>query len=441
MSNIVPFTPRPPDGDWSSGERARLGELAERLAARGARVRAAYGVSDQGDPWCVIQDDDDEVLIHIARIDGAFVIHDAARDAVQEADSLWSAMARLLGKAWQDGSTVIPLDLRQAQALLALIMAAVFVQQAIHDGRMAAAHAGHDPHLDPDPAGAPPQDPAQAHGATAHDVDAHPPQVRSDQIARADDPPAEGHRWDTRDTQPDDGPRAPATGSLVAAAGAAAPQLAFAQTPQAVQVAPAALVPIGGPGPDHLIGGAGADTLAGGGVGAGRIDLLEGRGGNDRIEMAAGVVARGGPGEDTFVLSGKTGTQAGYSTALDKATVAAGATSDGVILDFEAGDHLVFANGAAAVIVSVTATRDVLSGLHDTAILGHTGETPGVRVGIDLDGDGREDVFVMVAGSGASSLTAAVGHSPPVSDAAPTGHDIALPVQLAAVVHHEILLA
>ncbi|MCI3132929.1 hypothetical protein [Phenylobacterium aquaticum] len=437
MSNIVPFVPKPPDGDWTSGERARLGELAERLAARGTRVKAAYGVSDQGDPWCVIQDDEDEVLIHIARIDGAFVIHDAAIDAVQETDSLWSAMARLLGQAWKDGSTVIPLDLRQAQALLALIMAAVFVRQAIHDGQMAAAHGGHDLGFEPDPAGAPPQDPT--HGAAPHAPDAHAPEMRPDQVARADDSPAEVHRRDLGDTQPDEGPRAPATGSVVALAAAAAPQLAVAQAPQPAHPEVAGLVLTGGPGADHLIGGTGADTLSGGGIGAGRIDLLEGRGGNDRIEMAAGVVARGGPGADTFVLSGRTGSQAGFSAAFDKSMAAGGATSDGVILDFGAGDHLVFANGAAAVIVSVTATKDVLSGLHDATILGHTAETPGVRVGIDLDGDGREDVYVMVAGPGASGLTASSAHLAGASADTPI-HDLAAPVQLPLEAHHGILL-
>lgn len=440
MSNIVPFVPRPPDGDWTSGERARLGELAERLAARGARVRAAYGVTDQGDPWCVIQDDEDEVLIHIARIDGAFVIHDAARDAVQEADSLWSAMARLLGKAWQDGSTVIPLDLRQAQALLALIMAAVFVQQAIHDGKMVAAHTGHDPGFDHDPAGAPPEHTPASHDDTLQTA-ANPPQAPAKEPwAHADDTVVEVRRWEPGDSPADPGLRGPATGSLVAAVTAAAPQLAFAQTPQVAHVEPAGLVLIGGPGPDHLIGGAGADTLAGGGAGPGRIDLLEGRGGNDRIEMAAGVVARGGPGADTFVLSGKTSAQASYTTSLDKAATAGGAASDGVILDFGAGDHLVFANGAAAVIVSVTATRDVLSGLHDAAILGHTTETPGVRVGIDLDGDGREDAFVMVAGAGASSLTVTSGHVAGASAETPI-HDPTPPIQLPTEAHHGVLLA
>lgn len=438
MSNIVPFVPRPPDGDWTSGERARLGELAERLAAGGTRVQAAYGVSDAGDPWCVIQDEQDEVLIHIARIDGAFVIHDAAIDAVQEEDSLWSAMARLLGQAWKDGSTVIPMDVRQAQALLALIMAAVFVQQAIHDGQTVAAHAGRDLDLGDDPAATPqPHAPASA-DANDHDHGARPLHHDLDQVARSEDLGQFSRPWDRPSSEPAAGLQAPATGSLTAAAVAATPRLALAQpaspTPHAE---PAGLVLTGGPGPDHLIGGKGADTLSGGGVGPGQIDLLRGGRGDDRIEMAAGVVARGGPGADTFVLTAQPAAPPGFATAA----VTPGSGSDGVILDFGAGDHLVFANGAAAVIVSVTATADVLSGLHGATGLRRTPETPGVRVGVDLNGDGHEDVHVLVAGPGISSLTPVA--STAVSTSAPMSahHTSDLPVQLPVVAHHDILLA
>jgi hypothetical protein len=440
MSNIVPFVPRPPDGDWTSGERARLGELAERLAAGGARVQAAYGVSDAGDPWCVIQDEQDEVLIHIARIDGAFVIHDAAVDAVREEDSLWSAMARLLGQAWKDGSTVIPLDLRQAQALLAMIMAAVFVQQAIHDGQLVAAHAGQDPGPSHDPADAPP--PHDPVAPDHHDLEARASLHEPDQVARADDRLEARHPWDRPSSESDAGLQPPATGSLSAAAAAAAPQLAFAQTnPPAPHPEPAGLVLIGGPGADHLIGGAGADTLSGGGVGPGQIDLLQGGRGDDRIEMAAGVVARGGPGADSFVLTAKPAAPPGFAAQSDAATLSAKPASDGVILDFGARDHLVFANGAAAVIVSVTATADVLSGLHGAAGLERSAETPGVRVGVDLNGDGREDVYVLVAGPGISSLTPVATAAEPASAAITSHHAPEPAIQLPTVAYHDILLA
>jgi hypothetical protein len=102
LGTVVPFVPRPARGDWSSDERLRLGELADRLTTHGARVDAAYGLTDRGDPWCVITDEREEVLVHIARIDGRFVVHDAASNAVRDEDSLWRAFDLLLGQAWRE---------------------------------------------------------------------------------------------------------------------------------------------------------------------------------------------------------------------------------------------------------------------------------------------------------------------------------------------------
>ncbi|WP_304217874.1 hypothetical protein [Phenylobacterium aquaticum] len=423
MSNIVPFTPRPPDGDWTSGERARLGELADRLATGGARVKAAYGVSDEGDPWCVIQDEDDEVLIHIARIGGGFVIHDATRDAVGEEDSLWSAMARLLGKAWRDGSTVIPLDARKAQALLALIMAAVFVQEAMREGQLVATHPGgdpaHDPHL-------PPPDEAVG-GSQEHHPAAELPPHDPALVARTPDQEPSWHGWDRPGSQPETGPQAPPTGAVAALALPALAQASLAQAATPTHAEIAGLAPTTTPATGHLSDG--PTQLA----------LLNTRGGPDRIEVAAGMVARGGPGSDNFVLTGKTAGPPGFTAQIDGANLAARTTSDGVILNFGAGDHLVFANGAAAVIVSVTATSDVLSGLHGAGDVGRLGETPGVRVGVDLDGDGHEDIFVLVAGSGVSSLTP-THSSPPAATGAASSQAGPTPVVLEPVVHHEILL-
>ena len=122
MSNVVPFVPRSAGGDWTAGERERLSELAGKLEAGGAKVEAAYGVSDAGDPWCVITDQGGEVLIHVARIGGQFLIHDAAADAVQEDESLWSAFERLMGPGWREGGDDdMVVSLRQAQSVLGWI--------------------------------------------------------------------------------------------------------------------------------------------------------------------------------------------------------------------------------------------------------------------------------------------------------------------------------
>ena len=98
LGSVVPFFPRAAHGDWSPAERARLADFAHRLAASGAGA-AAYGVADDGDPWCAITDDRGDVLVHVARIDGRYLIHDAASDAVNDADTLWRAFEGLLGRA------------------------------------------------------------------------------------------------------------------------------------------------------------------------------------------------------------------------------------------------------------------------------------------------------------------------------------------------------
>ena len=84
MGQVVPFIARVRDsGDWTAAERARLQELADRLAAGGVDVEVIFGATDEGDPWCVVTDGNGDVLIHVARIDGEFVVHSAVDDARQ----------------------------------------------------------------------------------------------------------------------------------------------------------------------------------------------------------------------------------------------------------------------------------------------------------------------------------------------------------------------
>lgn len=411
MSNIVPFIPRAAGGDWTAGERERLAELAGKLTSDGAHVDAAYGVSDAGDPWCVITDDDEEVLIHVARIDGQFVIHDAAADAVQAEDTLWSAFERLMGPGWRgagDDGTVVPL--RQAQSVLALVAALLFVSELAH----LADHTPHDAAPDaPHPAAGMEVAALTAPGAHDGTIASAIAQVQASEdssprrqalIARSAETPVE-------------------TGSPQAApppAPASSPVLHEPAAPMALAEAAPVVEPgrllvagnggeslIGGTGGDHLVGGTGNDTLVGGGARPGEIDLLEGGTGDDRIVLGARTVAVGGEGHDVFVVP--TLAPEPKVAGSEAGTVA----TAGVILDFTAGDHIELS--ATGAIVSVTANVDVLSGLHGFTSLSRQPVTPGVTVGIDLDGDGRADTYLFVAGSGTSSLTVtpAKGSSPP----------------------------
>lgn len=91
-----------------------------------------------------------------------------------------------------------------------------------------------------------------------------------------------------------------------------------------------------------------------------------GTAGSDRIGLAAGATAVGKGGDDVYVLasSGQPG---------------AGSEFLGLILDFQAGDKLDLSSlGAKATILTQDLQKD-----------------GGERIGIDYDGDGREDGFVV----------------------------------------------
>lgn len=411
MNNVVPFTPRPNTDGWSAGERARLSELADRLAADGIHVRVVYGATDAGDPWCVITDENDEVLVHVARINGQFVIHDAAADVVEEDDTLWTAVDRLLGADWRDGQgeVVVPLAARQAQTFVALVVAAAFFDMTAqaHDApdgaqqdtpaemlaafavaaTLAAPAASAEEHQRFERLAAPADDTAPGDAAAVTVAEEAPrAQAPQDEIKPADIPTGSG---DTRAADP----------TLVAQAGGAAQETLQGGDGNDDLTGGSGNDSLdGGGGADHLVGGAGDDTLAGGGAGAGQVDLLEGGDGNDQIHLGAQVVAIGGSGDDSFVIE--------LATDAAPETTPQPQHALGVILDFTFGDRLAAADGHRINVINATAQDDVLGGLRGFVFTGRTPPpvTPGFRVEVDLDGDNQGDGFLLVAGTGVAGL-------------------------------------
>jgi hypothetical protein len=171
VGQILPFFARvSARADWSGEERARLAELAERYSAAGVRVEVIYGATEEGDPWCVVKDEAEDVLIHVARIGDTFVVHYALDDALRQGQDLRSVLNERLGR---DGrpEVVVPFS-RQAQNLLALILAAGFFYETARPGDGAPPTLGPEP-LD-DPAG-------QAAGA----ADAHAPPAETALVGQA----------------------------------------------------------------------------------------------------------------------------------------------------------------------------------------------------------------------------------------------------------------
>lgn len=407
MSNVVSFAPRTPDGDWTSGERARLAELAERLMAGGARVQLAYGLSDEGDPWCVIQDDQDEVLIHVARIGGKFVIHDAAADAVRRTDTLWGALKRLLGMT--EGAVV---DLRKAQALLALVMAVLFVEEAIREERVTVDL----PDLSPNPG------PESLHAPAHPDLD----HLAGAPLATSEPPtPFSPVPLEARIAQPppahdlDAAPPLRTAGSLT---GVAATTAGARQAAAAPVAGPVSAPPSAPPSPAPHIEDAPR--------------VLAQASTPERFTMAEGVVARGTAGQDTFVIAARPASTPSFGMAAATSPSA----SAGVILDFAAGDKLVFGSGVAASIVSVSAVSNVLAELPGLTAQTKLTASPGVRVGVDVNGDGVEDAYVMVAGPGVSTLTADA-HGPHGAPDLPSQAHGEAPLTLAAPLTSDFLLA
>jgi hypothetical protein len=449
-NNVVAFQPRAVAGDWTATEMERLAELSRKLEAEGAHVGSVYGVSDAGDPWCVITNEADEVLIHVARIGGRFVIHDAAADALQDGDTLWSACDRLLGPAWRDGredGVVIPLH--QAQALLALVAALVFEHEG-YDQRPVSSPAPQTVHANAEPAKG-----AVATAMAAAVADDHHGPAAAASVTSPDEASASVKTASLQPAEP-----------VMLAAASPAPDSAAPPSSgplHAMTLEPLQLVAVGatvaGPGPggeevgrvllgthggDVLAGGSGDDTLAGGGAGPGQIDVLLGGGGADRLLMAAHTVAIGGPGHDVFVFSRAPAPdlhpQAPPSFSLQSGAVVApppsvappahptpdppttGTTEHpptpqgGVIVDFTTDDRLDFGPGGQVTVVSVNTVADVLAGLHGNPALASFSTTPGSAVGFDVNGDGVADLTVLVAGPAAASLTVGTktgGAAPP----------------------------
>lgn len=412
MSNVIPFEPRPnAGGGWTAAERARLSELADRLGADGVKVEVVYGMTDEGDPWCVIKDDQEEVLIHVARINGQFVIHDASADAIQEGETLWSACDRLLGGDWREhrDDVVVSLSARQVQTFIALVVAATFIYdvndadaavETVHAAppvggevvvaaAVVAAATGEDQRPDI----AAPEERAEQRNAAL-------PPASHDEPARAPDPAPEEkaveiHSESETPFQETPAPVVTAEVEHIAAHGSQQNETVHGgDGGETLHGGDGNDSILGGGGADHLYGGAGDDTLDGGAAPQGAFDVLDGGDGNDRLLLSGSTIAIGGKGADTFVIKGQ--------PAPDGLL--------GVVMDFSMadGDKVMFRN-KEIVVTSRTDEANIFTGTHgynENSTLTST-PTPGERVGVDLDGDGKEDGYLLFGGQGYGQASAA----------------------------------
>nr|WP_294567184.1 hypothetical protein [uncultured Rhodopila sp.] len=75
MDSVVSFLKRVVLRDWSAQELSEFYRVESALLQSGMRISSGRGVSDEGDPWFVFcRPEDDEVIIHFARIGGQYLI-------------------------------------------------------------------------------------------------------------------------------------------------------------------------------------------------------------------------------------------------------------------------------------------------------------------------------------------------------------------------------
>lgn len=423
MGEILPFVARVRDsGEWTASERARLEALADQFARDGVHVEVIYGATEDGDPWCVVKDTNEDILVHVARIGSKFVVHFAAQDTLDEGADLPSALgARLDGlpETAHAGAEVAPFPLagRQAESFLALIVATAFFYET--RAALAGPDASHQ--------AAPPSDGADLSALAAaplgagdkpeRDLPAHSAAL----IDPTPEPGAAARAWATVEdahptaekAAPSHEAPAPATASEAGTADAAGPAVAGpivtaeADGPHTLSGTSGDDLLVGGAGADLIQGGAGNDTLQGGGAGHGQYDTLDGGAGDDRIELTPQVVATGGEGADTFVVHAP-------------ATFGHAGLLLGTITDFNAahGDRLVDFRGLLVAVVAGPPGTVGLQTFAPNARPLQPDPDAQTHVYVDLNHDGHADGYVLMTHGPPA------GHAAePETAAAPEAHD------------------
>lgn len=452
MAVILPFVAQlGRSGDWTLGERARLTDLASALPFHDIGMRMAFGRTDEGDPWCVLKDASEEVLVHVARINGRFVVHSTASDIVEESTDLAAALERVFGPISQGDAVrpdvVVPFALasRQAQSIFAAIVATAFYYETENQAHAAVFEVGERsrdpgervlPFLLRDEANrAPDTDAPQRPIETPH---AAGPSPQAPVLAAPPPVPVAVEA---------PVPAAPKAAQTLAAAlappqepvDAARPAPAFDQVLKAgdagerLEGGAGRDLLIGGAGNDQLYGGAGADVLMGGAgddlldggtATAQEVDQLYGGAGDDTLLLGGRVIASGGEGADTFVIA----RAAPVAPGQDPAAL-------GVIRDFVArhGDTIDFRGGEDGRPVNVVtneATSDVAAGLRGAfGLFADEPQTAGVRLGLDFNEDGVADGFMLLGGltpAMVAEITAwrvTDGAKPPPHELPPSGSE------------------
>ena len=374
MATILPF-PKVQGGDWTPEERARLDELAARFAGQ-AGIEVVFGRSDNGDPWCVVLDAQDEVLVHVARDRGSFIVHAAADDLFVRTSDLRSAVERVLGSRWLEDrvDVVVPFtgSSRAVQVITAVLVVGSFVEHHRAEAEpldtwALAASRPKAPMRDLQR-----DDPAKVVVAT--DATSPSEMVGRVSLATALEPMPgfELQRLAVLEDRPVEHGRQLAAELVAASAAVGA-----------------------GDARDIVTGTAGDDRLDGR-TGPGERLLLDAGPGNDELLLDHGTIAIGGEGADRFVIQAP---ETAPAAKTDMPLL-------GVITDFDPRLDVVAADDwMTLTVVATVPSRNIFA--DPNVNLPALPPLPGAQLIVDLDNDGQSDGYVLVntAVPGAAVLT------------------------------------
>jgi hypothetical protein len=119
--------------DWSSPELAEFYRVESALIQAGLKIDTDRGVSDEGDPWFTFcRPDDGEVIVHIARIDGSYVLAGPSYEGIARGNDIRSLVSDLIsrhpvvqaaGSGHRPGSNIF---MHPAALLIAVVATAFF---------------------------------------------------------------------------------------------------------------------------------------------------------------------------------------------------------------------------------------------------------------------------------------------------------------------------
>src|SRR5215831_17724327 len=133
--NVLSFFPAQ-KGDWSQRELAEFYRVEAALVNSGIQLSTDRGLTDEGDPWFIFcRKDNDEVIIHFARIGGEYVIVSNLSDGVVRGRNF----AALVGELLHSHSNVLPKANPHRQTVYlhpAALLAALIVTAYVKSGEM-----------------------------------------------------------------------------------------------------------------------------------------------------------------------------------------------------------------------------------------------------------------------------------------------------------------